>query len=400
MATRLFLQSLDTVPADQWRLASQLGMTPAPVFRLIEWPAMRAVLPGIAGLVFMLCVTSFTIVLTLGGGPRASTLEVAIYQALRFDFDPARAVALTVVQVVLTAVAVALLARLGANDDRRGGYFLVTAAGNVDRSCGTGSKYRWHYPGRCTVCGRADRGHHCRRAWCRPRTSAIRSGGGARDIDQSRPCRTIGGDFRCAGWALSAGQTHPGGGAGKLPRRFLARLMDSGAGFVLVVPPIVIGAGWFMLLRQSTDVAGAGARDGGRCQCGDGDAFVLRALRPAYDSAGGRHDRIAAQLGIAGWNRLRLIDWPVMRRPLFTALSFAMALSLGDLGVIALFGSDRSRRFLICSIRAWALSHRGCGRAGAVAGGGLPRWWLTLTVAGLAAGGTNAMSDAHGAARL
>jgi thiamine transport system permease protein len=39
-------------------------------------------------------------------------------------------------------------------------------------------------------------------------------------------------------------------------------------------------------------------------------------------------------------NRLRLIDWPSIRRPALTALAFAMALSLGDLGVIALFGSD------------------------------------------------------------
>jgi thiamine transport system permease protein len=30
----------------------------------------------------------------------------------------------------------------------------------------------------------------------------------------------------------------------------------------------------------------------------------------------------------------------VLRRPLMTAFAFAMALSLGDLGVIALFGSD------------------------------------------------------------
>jgi thiamine transport system permease protein len=35
-----------------------------------------------------------------------------------------------------------------------------------------------------------------------------------------------------------------------------------------------------------------------------------------------------------------LIDWPVLQRPLATAFAFAMALSLGDLGVIALFGSD------------------------------------------------------------
>src|SRR5690606_12093530 len=109
------LEALQTVPADQWRLASQLGMGPRAAFRLIEWPALRQALPGVAGLVFMLCVTSFTIVLPLGGGPRATTLEVAIYQALRFDFDPARGVALTVLQVGLTFVVVLALTRLGAN---------------------------------------------------------------------------------------------------------------------------------------------------------------------------------------------------------------------------------------------------------------------------------------------
>jgi len=62
----------------------------------------------------MLCITSFTIVLILGGGPAAKTLEVAIYQALRFGFDPARAVTLTVLQMLDFAV-VLVLTRLGAN---------------------------------------------------------------------------------------------------------------------------------------------------------------------------------------------------------------------------------------------------------------------------------------------
>src|SRR5690606_3226711 len=72
LAPRLLWQALETVPADQWRLAAQLGMGARASFRLIEWPVLRAALPGVAGLVFMLCITSFTIVLTLGGGPRAT----------------------------------------------------------------------------------------------------------------------------------------------------------------------------------------------------------------------------------------------------------------------------------------------------------------------------------------
>ena len=63
----------------------------------------------------MLCITSFTIVLILGGGPAATTLEVAIYQALRFDFDPARAVAVTFLQIGLTAGVLLVLTRLGGN---------------------------------------------------------------------------------------------------------------------------------------------------------------------------------------------------------------------------------------------------------------------------------------------
>ena len=55
----------------------------------------------------MLCVTSFTVVLTLGGGPRASTLEVSIYQALRFDFDPALAARLALLQIALCALLLA-----------------------------------------------------------------------------------------------------------------------------------------------------------------------------------------------------------------------------------------------------------------------------------------------------
>jgi len=68
--------------------------------------------------------------------------------------------------------------------------------------------------------------------------------------------------------------------------------------------------------------------------------FAARALRPAYDAASARHEKLCRALGISGWNRLRLVDWPALRRPAAMAFAFAMALSLGDLGVIALFGSE------------------------------------------------------------
>ena len=123
-------------------------------------------------------------------------------------------------------------------------------------------------------------------------------------------------------------------------RSLLEYAADTGAGFVLVVPPIVIGAGWFILARNFGDVFLLAPFMVVTVNAVMAMPFVVRAIRPAHDAAAERHDRLAASLGISGWSRFRLIDWPSIRRPLVTGFAFAMALSLGDLGVIALFGSD------------------------------------------------------------
>lgn len=118
------------------------------------------------------------------------------------------------------------------------------------------------------------------------------------------------------------------------------RLADAGAGYVLVIPPIVIGAGWFVLLRGVADVFAFAPSMVILVNGVMAMPFALRMIRPAHDDAAGRHDRLCASLGLSGWTRFRLVDWPALRRPLSAAFVFAMALSLGDLGVIALFGSE------------------------------------------------------------
>src|SRR5690606_1597240 len=69
--------------------------------------------------------------------------------------------------------------------------------------------------------------------------------------------------------------------------------------------------------------------------------FVMRVVEPAHQSAMERNSRLALSLGITGVSRLRQIDIPALMLPLTTSFVFAVALSLGDLGAIALFGSDR-----------------------------------------------------------
>jgi thiamine transport system permease protein len=90
------------------RLAQSLGFGPGETFRHIEAPMLREILPGVALVILVICLTSFAIVLTLGGGPRATTIELAIYQAVRFDFDLSRAAGLAGVQVLICTLAAAL----------------------------------------------------------------------------------------------------------------------------------------------------------------------------------------------------------------------------------------------------------------------------------------------------
>ena len=340
LAARLLLAALDTVSADQWRLASQLGMGAWPTFRLIEWPAMRAALPGVAGLVFMLCATSFTLVLTLGGGPQATTLEVAIYQALRFDFDPGRAVALTLLQVAITVAVLAMLTRLGA---------AMTADANLGvtqrrpRVSGTGETVA-----NALLLGLAAA------FICAPLLATLVAGLEA-DLtrlaqDPSVRAAAISSLILAALAALvsvalslalvAARGTLVTRRRGQGRASLIETLVETGAGYVLVVPPVVLGAGWFLALRGIIDPFAAAPVMVVAVNAVMAMPFALRAIRPAHDAAATRHDRLCETLAIKGMNRLRIVDLPVLRRPILTAGAFAMALSLGDLGVVALFGSD------------------------------------------------------------
>ncbi|SDP42500.1 thiamine transport system permease protein [Phyllobacterium sp. YR620] len=339
LATRFILASLDSIPEDYWKLSAQLGMRALAQFRLIEWPVIRRNLAGIAGLIFMLCITSFTIVLTLGGGPRATTLEVAIYQALHFDFDIARAVSLTLLQLTLTVAVLLLLSMAGRPTEE--GFSLRTTARRFDRPYARARSLDTIL----ILVGVLFVGL--------PMAGTVVSG-------LSADLWRLMGETQV--WRAILTSLCLGAGAGLLAtlislvlvtaredianrRRYgtpgiFERALDLGASLIMVVPPIVIGAGWFILSRHFVDPFRLAPVMVVSVNAAMAIPFAYRILRPAWDTAASRHNRLCAELGIRGWNRLRLIDWPVLRQPLWIAFAFAMALSLGDLGTIALFGND------------------------------------------------------------
>lgn len=339
LAVRLMLPGLERVPPEYWLVASGLGMRSRSVFRFIEWPVLRGLIPGIAGLIFMLCATSFTLVLMLGGGPAATTIEVAIYQALRFDFDPGRAVALALLQIILTGGLLAIMALLPAPADPG------PASGKAPRRLdGHGLRPRLADGALLTVAAlfvglpllsvvshglEADLGKLViqpvfLRALLTSLAIALAAGMlavlAALVIVRAR-------------YAISTQRRTAVG------LRAFASSLGAVASLVLLAPPIVLATGWFMALRRFGDPTHFAAALIVCINMLMALPFVIRVVEPAFAIHAQRTGRLCASLGLTGLSRLRFVDWPGLRKPLVTALSFAMALSLGDLGAVALFGS-------------------------------------------------------------
>ncbi|HER26933.1 MAG TPA: ABC transporter permease subunit, partial [Rhodospirillales bacterium] len=67
--------------------------------------------------------------------------------------------------------------------------------------------------------------------------------------------------------------------------------------------------------------------------------FALVVFTPALQKSARRYDKLAFSLGLRGLTRWRLIDWPNLRSETGFVAALSFCLSLGDLGVIALFGN-------------------------------------------------------------
>jgi thiamine transport system permease protein len=323
LAVRLLLQAWDAVPGETWRLAAQLGMDRRAIFRLVEWPLLRRHAPGIAGLIFLLCATSFTPVLTLGGGPAATTLEVAIYQALRFDFAPGLAAHLALLQLAVCGGALMLWQALGR--PMAEGTTLGRTAARPDEAAARVTD--------AVVLSVATL------FMLLPLVSLLADGLGPamlRVMGEAAVWRAAALSFilACGAAALSLAL-----GAGLLGARWRALVAPLGFA-ALTVPPFVLGTGWFILLRSTGNPLAFAPLAVIAANALMTLPYVVRSLEPALARSEERYGRLAAALGMRGWSRFRLVTWPGVRRAFALSLGLCLALSLGDLGAAALFGSS------------------------------------------------------------
>ena len=112
-AIRSLHLQLSQIPESSWRLARHLKLTPWQQWRTLIWPNINQSVFLLLGFIGILCFNSFAVVLALGGGPKSTTLEVAIFQALKYDFNIGEALLLAWLQLLIAGGAFLLISNLG-----------------------------------------------------------------------------------------------------------------------------------------------------------------------------------------------------------------------------------------------------------------------------------------------
>ena len=110
----------------------------------------------------------------------------------------------------------------------------------------------------------------------------------------------------------------------------------------LATSSLVTGTGLFLILRPVASPGDIALAVTVAVNAAMALPFCLRALLPAARELEADYGRLARSLDLTGLARLRLLTLPRLRRPLGFAAGLTAALSMGDLGVIALFADEDS----------------------------------------------------------
>ncbi len=327
LALRMILQGWQAIPAERFRVAASLGFAPADVLRHLERPMLRDVLPGAMLVIFTLCLSSFAVALTLGGGPRATTVELAIYQALRFDFDLGRAAALSAVQFVLCASAVLLSLRFakdaafGAGLDRGGIHWWgVSRLSVLQDSAAISLAAAFLILPLAMVAARGVPGLAELPVAVWPAL--------ARSLGVAAASTAI---AMFAAIVLTA----------SVVRGRYARPIEVSAMLPLAASSLVLGTGLFLIVRPWIAAEHLALPVTMLVNAALALPFVMRILLPNWRAIELDYGRLATSVGLTGWARWRVLTLPRLRAPLGFSAGLVAALSIGDLGVVALFAGER-----------------------------------------------------------
>lgn len=129
----------------------------------------------------------------------------------------------------------------------------------------------------------------------------------------------------------------------------LARTIELSGLLILAMPGIVLATGFFILFNQTIGLPESPYGIVILTNALIAIPYALKVLEDPMRDLAARYNPLCQSLGIQGINRLRLIEIKALKRPIGQALAFACVISIGDFGVVALFGNEDFRtRLIIC----------------------------------------------------
>lgn len=331
-AGRLCYQVLMLIPNEQRQLSQQLNLTYWQTFKYLEFPVLFRLLLPLAGLIFMLCFSSFATVLALGGGPKYTTIEVAIYQAIR-DFELYQAVILSLIQLVFCLSFMMLLKKMTPKrtalllhshqsylPERTKGQkivaFVIVFLGTL-----------FIISPLVTILFDGIRYFSFSFLTSSLLTSLLTS----ITVAFCSAIFALGLAIALL-WTNSRLQL-----AGKKTTSELLMLFGS---LILAVPSMVLSAGFFILFYRMTDVPGIVFLLVMISNSFLALPFILKNLEHPVADLTKQYHLLCLSLDIRGFNYFQLIEFKALNKLFAYSFAFACIMSMGDFGIVALFGSQ------------------------------------------------------------
>ena len=331
-AIRVLFQQMNNIPDTSWKLATQLKFTGWQRLRWVEWPALKGSFLRLFSFIGVLCFNSFAVVLALGGGPQATTLEVAVYQALKYDFNIPEALALAWVQFSITGIL----------------YIMVSRWGSVNWLSADTSVQR--FTPQVSALTKVSHALLYAVVWIvllLPLLSLIPS---ILEVNWQKfewlsilkpTLMTLLIGVVSAGLALviSYATLLPLRQAAVQEKRYLQLVYEWLAMHTLLAPAMVLSVGLYVYLLPKVDLDNWGIIFVVLLNAAVIVPFSSQHLRPRLLQFDQQYSRLADSLKLTGWSRFK-VEWPWMKSTVMFSFSLVLLFAMGDVAIFSIFGND------------------------------------------------------------
>ncbi len=332
-ATKIFYQALCLIDTNQHKLTSGLGLNAFEKFMHLEFPTIKQEIPQTASLIFMLCFTSFAVVMALGGGPKSTTIEVAIYQAIKYDFDLNQAAFLSILQILICTILAIFVNKFSKFSKNR-------SFNDENRVFFIDSKGLKIFDYTSILFGIL--------LTLPPLISIIIYGINPKSLSTlSDPqlLSALKNSILIASLSAMISTTMAicivlTSRFFKMKKSFLkAYILELCGTIILLTPSLVISTGLFIMLNSFVNVFEYAFWIVVFINSLIALPFIIRTLSHNFFTIEQEYQNLCLSLGIKGFHRLMLVEFKALKKPLITAISLSFVLSMGDLSAIALFGT-------------------------------------------------------------